>query len=160
LISINVGNKLRRKNLSILVGVINNNEEFFMLSRLRRCRFLTALLAVSVLFVSVQPAVNAAIVSTSDLVATEQSKISREYLLNSLEREEVRTALTSQGVDLEMAKQRVANMTDEEVRALNQKMDEMPAGSGVVGALLLVFLVLLFTDIMGWTDVYPFVNKK
>jgi hypothetical protein len=36
----------------------------------------------------------------------------------------------------------------------------MPAGSGVVGALLLVFLVLLFTDIMGWTDVYPFVNKK
>jgi hypothetical protein len=160
LISINVGNNLRRKNLSILVGVINNNEEFVMLSRLRRCRFLTALLAVSILFVSVQPAVNAAIVSTSDLVATEQSKISREYLLNSLEREEVRTALTSQGVDLEMAKQRVANMTDEEVRALNQKMDEMPAGSGVVGALLLVFLVLLFTDIMGWTDVYPFVNKK
>ena len=131
-----------------------------MLSRLRRCRFLTALLAVSILFVSVQPAVNAAIVSTSDLFATEQSKIGKEYLLNSLEREEVRTALSIQGVDLEMARQRVSIMTDEEVRALNQKMDEMPAGSGVVGALLLVFLVLLFTDIMGWTDVYPFVNKK
>jgi len=131
-----------------------------MLSRLRRCRFLTAFLAVSILFVSVQPTVNAAIVSTSELVATEQSKIGREYLLNSLEREEVRTALTSQGVDLEMAKQRVASLTDEEVRALNQKMDEMPAGSGVVGALVLVFLVLLFTDIMGWTDVYPFVNKQ
>jgi hypothetical protein len=131
-----------------------------MLNRLRRCRILTALLAVSILFVSVQPAVNAAIVSTSDLVATEQSKIGREHLLNLLEREEVRTALTSQGVNLEMAKQRVSSMTDEEVRALNQKMDEMPAGSGVVGALILVFLVLLFTDIMGWTDVYPFVNKK
>ena len=131
-----------------------------MLYKLRRCRFITALLAVSILFVSVQPAVNAAIVSTSDLVATEQFKVDREYLLNSLEREEVRTALTSQGVNLEMAKQRVSSMTDEEVRALNQKMDEMPAGSGVVGALVLVFLVLLFTDIMGWTDVYPFVNKK
>jgi hypothetical protein len=112
------------------------------------------------LFVSVQPAVNAAIVSTSDLVATEQSQIGREYLMNALEREEVRTALTSQGVDLEMAKQRVSSMTDEEVRALNQKMDEMPAGGGVVGALVLVFLVLLFTDIMGWTDVFPFVNKR
>jgi len=131
-----------------------------MLNRLRRCRFLTALLAVSMLFVSVQPAVNAAIVSTSDLVATEQSQIGREYLMNALEREEVRTALTSQGVDLEMAKQRVSSMTDEEVRALNQKMDEMPAGGGVVGALVLVFLVLLFTDIMGWTDVFPFVNKR
>jgi len=131
-----------------------------MLNRLRRCRFLTALLAVSILFVSVQPAANAAIVSTSELVATEQSKIGKEYLLNSLEREEVRTALTSQGVDLGMAKQRIASMTDEEVRALNQKMDEMPAGSGVVGALLIVFLVLLITDIVGLTDVFPFVNKQ
>jgi hypothetical protein len=131
-----------------------------MLSRLRRYRFLTALLAVSILFVSVQPTVNAAIVSTSELVATEQSKIGKEYLLNSLEREDVRTALTSQGVDLEMAKQRVASMTDEEVRALNQKMDEMPAGSGIVVTVVVVFLVLLITDIVGWTDVYPFVDKQ
>ena len=131
-----------------------------MLNRLRRCRFLTALLAVSILFVSVQPAVNAAIVSTSDLVATEQSKIGREYLLNSLEREEVRTALTSQGVDLEMAKQRVSSMTDEEVRVLNQKIDEMPAGGGVVATVVIIFLVLIITDIIGWTDVYPFVNKQ
>ncbi len=131
-----------------------------MLSRLRRCRFLTALLAVSILFVSVQPAVNAAIVSTSDIAATEQSQISRDYLLSSLEKEEVRTALSIQGVDLEMAKQRVSVMTDEEVRALNQKMDEMPAGGGALGVVVLIFLVLLFTDIMGWTDVYPFVSKN
>ena len=131
-----------------------------MLNRLRRCRLFSALLAVSILFVSVQPAVNAAIVSTSEMVATEQTKVDREYLLSSLEREEVRTALTSQGVDLEMAKQRVASMADEEVRALNQKMDEMPAGSGVVGVVLIVFLVLLITDIVGWTDVFPFVNKQ
>ena len=131
-----------------------------MLNSLRRCRFFTALLAVSILFVSVQPAVNAAIVSTSDLVATEQSKVSREYLLNSLEREEVRTALTSQGVDLEMAKQRISSMTDEEVRALNQKMDEMPAGGGVVGVVVIIFLVLIITDLVGLTDVFPFVNKQ
>ena len=105
-----------------------------MLHRLRRCRLFSALLAVSILFISVQPAVNAAIVSTSDMVATEQTKVDREYLLSSLEREEVRTALTSQGVDLEMAKQRVASMTDEEIRALNQKMEEMPAGGGVLSA--------------------------
>ena len=82
------------------------------------------------------------------------------FLLNSLEREEVQTALTSQGVDLEMAKQRVASMTDEEVRALNQKMDEMPAGSGIVITVVVVFLVLLITDIVGWTDVYPLVDKQ
>lgn len=131
-----------------------------MLNRLRRCRFLTALLAVSILFVSVQPIANAAIVSTSEMVATEQAKIDREFLLTSLEREEVRTALTSQGVDLEMAKQRVASMSDEEVRMLNQKMEEMPAGGGVVGIIIIVFLVLVITDLVGWTDVFPFVNKQ
>jgi len=131
-----------------------------MLNRLRRCRFLSALLAVSILFVSVQPVANAAIVSTSELVAIEQTEIGREYLLNSLEREEVRTALTSQGVDLEMAKKRVASMTDEEVKALNQKMEEMPAGGGVVGVLVIVFLVLLITDLVGLTDVFPFVKKQ
>ena len=131
-----------------------------MLNRLRRCRLLTVLLAVSILFFSVQPAVNAAIVSTSEMVATEQTKVDREYLLKSLEREEVRTALTSQGVDLEMAKQRVASMTDEEVKALNQKMEEMPAGGGVVGVVIIIFLVLVITDLVGWTDVFPFVNKQ
>jgi hypothetical protein len=39
-------------------------------------------------------------------------------------------------------------------------MDEMPAGGSIVGAAVLIFLVLLVTDIVGWTDVYPFVNKK
>jgi hypothetical protein len=131
-----------------------------MLNRLRRCRLLTVLLAVSILFVSVQPVVNAAIVSTSEMVATEQTKVDREYLLKSLEREEVRTALTSQGVDLEMAKQRIASMTDEEVKALNQKMEEMPAGGGVVGVVIIIFLVLVITDLVGWTDVFPFVNKQ
>ena len=94
------------------------------------------------------------------MVATEQAKIDREFLLTSLEREEVRTALTSQGVDLEMAKQRVASMSDEEVRMLNQKMEEMPAGGGVVGIIIIVFLVLVITDLVGWTDVFPFVNKQ
>ncbi len=59
-----------------------------------------------------------------------------------------------------MAKQRVASMTDEEVRALNQKMEEMPAGGGVVGVVIIIFLVLVITDLVGWTDVFPFVNKQ
>ena len=44
--------------------------------------------------------------------------------------------------------------------ALNQKMEVMPAGSGVVAALLIVFLVLVITDLVGLTDVFPFVSKQ
>ncbi|MCP1315874.1 PA2779 family protein, partial [Halomonas sp. 707D7] len=37
------------------------------------------------------------------------------------------------------------------------RLDELPAGAGgVVGALFAVFVILLITDILGLTDVYPF----
>ena len=129
-----------------------------MLERLRQGRFITLLLTASVLFLSMQPMVNASIVSTEELVAEQQLKIDREYLLKSLQRDEVQSALVKQGVDISMAKERVASMTHEEVRALNGKVDQLPAGSGVVGTVVFVMLVLLVTDIVGWTDVYPFVR--
>lgn len=129
-----------------------------MLNNLRQSRFVASLLVISILFLSLQPTVNAAIISTSDLVAEQQSHVDREYLLNSLDREEVQLALVSQGVDLEMAKLRVAGMTDTEVRTLNAKMDNLPAASGIVGTVVFILVVLLITDLIGVTDVYPFIN--
>ena len=129
-----------------------------MLNNLRQSRFVASLLVISILFLSLQPTVNAAIVSTSDLVAEQQSHLDREYLLNALDREEVQVALVSQGVDLDMAKLRVAGMTDTEVRTLNAKMDALPAASGVVGTVVFILIVLLITDLVGVTDVYPFIN--
>lgn len=59
-----------------------------------------------------------------------------------------------------MAVARVAGMTPEEVRSMNQNIDELPAGgSSVPGAAVLVFLVLLFTDFMEFTDDFPFVKR-
>jgi len=129
-----------------------------MLKNLRQSRFVASLLVISILLLSLQPAVNAAIVTTSDLVAEQQSHIDREYLLNSLDREEVQVALVRQGVDPEMAKLRVAGMTDTEVQTLNAKMDNLPAASGAVGTVVFILVVLLITDLIGVTDVYPFIN--
>ena len=53
--------------------------------------------------------------------------------------------------------------SDEEVQQIAGRLDELPAGEGfvgvVIGAALIIFLVLLITDLLGLTDVYPFVNK-
>jgi hypothetical protein len=58
---------------------------------------------------------------------------------------------------------RVDSLTDQEVHSLAGKLDELPAGGDglgtVLGIALIVFLVLLFTDIMGWTSVFPFTKK-
>ena len=61
------------------------------------------------------------------------------------------------GVSPADAKQRIANMTAEELSALNSQMNEMPAG-GIVGVVVTVLVVVVVTDLMGLTDVYPFIN--
>jgi len=129
-----------------------------MLETFRQSRFIGLLLITSILFFSTQTTVNAAIVSTTDLVAEQQSQIDRAYLLKSLDRAEVQAALVNKGVDIEAAKVRVAGMTDEEVRSLNANLDKLPAASGVHGLIGLILVVLLVTDLVGVTDVYSFIN--
>ena len=52
----------------------------------------------------------------------------------------------------------MAALSDEEVSQMANQLDEMPAGASVVGALFAVFVILLVTDILGLTNVYPFVR--
>jgi hypothetical protein len=57
-------------------------------------------------------------------------------------------------------------LSNEEIRQIAGRLVELPAGEGagaigiVVGAILIIFLVLLVTDLLGLTDVFPFVKKK
>ena len=131
-----------------------------MLAHFRQSRILSSLLVTFVLWFSMQSSIHASMVSTTDLVTAQQVEINKETLLASLDREEVKEMLASHGVDPDQARERVANMTDEEVSILNQKLNDMPAGAGIAGVLLVVFLALLLTDILGYTDIFPFVKKQ
>lgn len=124
-----------------------------MLNILRQ-RFLSKLVLVVSLASFLSAPLQAAVVSSTDLLQQQQSQIDRDTLLQALERDDVKNALISQGVDPQQAKERVKHMTPAEVAALNQKIDEMPAG-GILGAILLILVILIFTDMAGWTDVYP-----
>jgi len=97
------------------------------------------------------------------MVATEQvaaqSNPQRERVITLLDRADVRTALESRGVDVTEAKNRVAAMTDEEVALVNGKLDEVPAGGDILGVIVFIFIVLLITDILGFTKVFPFTRS-
>ncbi|MDH5648912.1 MAG: PA2779 family protein, partial [Gammaproteobacteria bacterium] len=116
-----------------------------MFEYLRTSRYIIRLTTFLFVFVLFQPTAQAVMVSTNQLAADHQSQLNRQQLLSSLERQEVQAALEQYGVDVAMAKKRVAALSDEEVSALNRKIEEIPAGSGVVGAIVLIFLVLLVT---------------
>jgi hypothetical protein len=79
--------------------------------------------------------------------------------LSLLDRADVRAQLQAYGVDAAHVKMRVAAMTDEEAAQLAAQLDSLPTGGSIVGAIVLVFLVLLITDILGFTKIFPFTRS-
>ncbi len=105
----------------------------------------------------------AKMVTTDQVIEQSAPSDNRAQVRDFLLREDVQQQLAQLGVDPEEAARRVASLSDEEVQQIAGRLDELPAGEGfvgvVIGAALIIFLVLLITDLLGLTDVYPFVNK-
>jgi hypothetical protein len=104
----------------------------------------------------------AAMIGTETVLDTSQGLEARAYLNRFIAREDVQAALIAQNIDPEEVRARLDSLTDTEAVAIADKLDTLPAGSGAIEAILvislIVFLVLLFTDIMGYTDIFPFVR--
>jgi len=86
----------------------------------------------------------------------------RAELQALLARPDLRAELARHGVDPTEAEARIASLSDAEVVRLQQQIAQVPAGGdfiGVIVAILLVtLLVLLITDLLGYTDVFSFIN--
>jgi hypothetical protein len=105
----------------------------------------------------------AAMIGTESIINVDRGQSPRDYLSNLLAREDIQAVLLSQGIELREVQARIDSLSDAEVNDIADKLNQLPAG-GVLGTLLiiafLVFLILLLTDIGGYTDVFPFVKKK
>ncbi|OGI40491.1 MAG: hypothetical protein A2140_08695 [Candidatus Muproteobacteria bacterium RBG_16_62_13] len=105
------------------------------------------------------PAARAAMVTTDQIVSAQQSQQDRAKVHTLLAREDVKQALSARGVSTTDIQARVEAMTDQEVQALSSKLDRLPAGGDALGVLALIFIILLITDALGITDIFPFVKK-
>jgi hypothetical protein len=84
----------------------------------------------------------------------------RDRVALALSRAEVRARLEAFGVKPADVQARVDSLSDAEVAQLAARIDALPAGGdGFIGALVFVFLVLLITDIVGLTKVFPFTRS-
>ena len=104
----------------------------------------------------------AEIIGTETLLPTRSSNEARDYVNSILERENVQTALIVQGIDPTEVKKRIDSLSDAEINAIAGKLEQLPAGGFFETFLIvafLIFVILIFTDIAGYTDVFPFVNK-
>jgi hypothetical protein len=76
---------------------------------------------------------------------------------------DARAALTDKLVSLGVARSeaegRVAVLSNEQAAQVLVKADELPAGAGALEVLGLIALILIITDLLGITDVFPFIDK-
>ncbi len=100
---------------------------------------------------------SAAVFSSEQVIANQQFNFNQQQVLSYVDSAAVQNKLIELGVSPADAKQRIANMTAEELSALNSQMNDMPAG-GIVDVVVTVLVVVVVTDLMGLTDVYPFIN--
>ena len=122
-----------------------------------------ATLIVSMASLSLPMQAFAAVIPT-DAVIAQASAIDlsrqRSELTTFLTRSDVQKQLVSLGVDSNQAASRVAALSDDEVQQLYGKMQTLPAGGDILGTLVFIFLVLLVTDLLGLTNVFPFTHHR
>ncbi len=127
-------------------------------------RFIALPLAVFMLVVSMPIGmVNAALVTTDQVIDKAGIEADRAVVATYMARQEVRRQFEEMGIDPDEAASRVNGLSDAEIQQVAARIDEMPAGQATVifivfSAALLVFLVLLLTDLFGVTDIFPFIK--
>lgn len=129
----------------------------------RTTRWITSLVAACISFAGFMQTAQATLITTEQVAATEgvrSATAQRDHVNATLARADVMAGLAERGVSVEQARARVAALTDDEVAAVAHAIDTAPAGAAdVLGVLLTVFVVLLITDILGFTKVFPFTRS-
>lgn len=104
----------------------------------------------------------AGMVTTDQVLDAAELEQTREEIIQFLAREDVREQMEALGVDPDEASARAANMTDAEVMQIAGQLEQLPAGQdalgAILGAIIIIFVVLLVTDILGLTNIFPFVR--
>ncbi len=104
----------------------------------------------------------AAMIETETVIDMDRGQEARAYLNSIIVREDIQAMFRSQGIDPMEAKARINSLSDAEVMRLYDQIEHLPAGGSdlgiVLGTIAVIFIVLLVTDILGFTDVFTFVK--
>lgn len=97
---------------------------------------------------------HAGMVDTTALVEKTAAEARVAQLDMLLERQDIADQLVALGVSPDDVKARVANLSDAEIAAFEQRLDSQVAGGDAIGVIGTVFLVLLILELVGVTDIF------
>lgn len=123
-------------------------------------RLITGCVAAS-LMVAMLPvgAARADLVGTDQVIRSMAVQEDRDRVRAFTARADLRSSLELLGVDPVEAAARVKSLTDEEIVRIAAEIDQLPAGqdagAAIVAAAAIVLLVLILTDVLGFTETFP-----
>jgi Family of unknown function (DUF6627) len=131
----------------------------------KRAKLVSVLMTLLLFMLTVPyPAAFAEMIGTGRVINQVNGQKARDYLNQILVRKDVQSTLITYGIDPMEAKARIDSLSDAEVRKLYSHFKNLPAGGSdfgvIIGALIVVFVVLLVTDILGYTNVFTFVKHR
>jgi hypothetical protein len=97
----------------------------------------------------------ATLITTADYLAAEDRQATVERVQAALVQERISSRLTALGVDPAAAQARVAALSNAELQELDESLQELPAGAGLLEVVLIVFVILLILDLTGATNIFP-----
>ncbi len=118
---------------------------------------LSMVLSLSLIILPLMSA-QAAMVGNAELFGSTEISTDRTVLIEALERDSARQQLAALGISQEQAMERINRMTNQEIAQLNQQLADLPAGGDVLGIIVLIFIVFIITDVIGATDIFPFIH--
>ena len=109
---------------------------------------------LSAVMIAVAPiTLHADMVGTTQLLTQQERSVQVDLVESFMAREEVRDQMESLGVDPQLASERVAGMTDSQLQQLAANIQDMPAGSGVLGVVVIVLVIIILLEILGFTNI-------
>ena len=116
-----------------------------------------ALLSILLALMPMLPA-QAAMIGNEQIVNQSLSVQTRDSLRQLFEQDTARQQLQAWGVSPDRINTRINSLTDAELARINQQVGDLNAGGNILGILLVIFIVFVITDVIGATDIFPFIH--
>ena len=101
------------------------------------------LMIILTMILSVPHQAAAALVETETILDMSRGEEARATLKQFMARQDVRSAIVSQGVDPQEADARINSLTDAEVIQLADQIDQLPAAGDALGLLIAVLIIVI-----------------
>jgi hypothetical protein len=117
-------------------------------------KILVQILSLSLLGVGLPPTAYAGLIGTQTLIEWQDREHRLIRVDAKLARAEVHEQMIKMGVDPAEAHARVAALSNEELKLLEENIDSLPAGAGILEVIGIVFVVLLVLELTGVINIF------